>query len=113
MLEDESRRFLETLASADLDAAVPSCPGWLVADLLYLLEFGRMTGTSPGSDRTYDLDAAELRDDPSPSATAEVSGSAWDLDRWLWGRGDAARLTICGPPQVVARLRTLAADATQ
>ena len=37
VVEDESRRFLETLASADLDAAVPSCPGWRVADLLWHL----------------------------------------------------------------------------
>jgi hypothetical protein len=28
VVEAESGRFLEPLASADLDAAVPSCPGW-------------------------------------------------------------------------------------
>jgi uncharacterized protein (TIGR03083 family) len=79
----------------------------------YVLELGRMTGTSPASGRSYDLDAAELRHDPSAPADAEVSGDAWDLDRWLWGRGDAAALTITGPREVVTRFRTLVAEATQ
>jgi uncharacterized protein (TIGR03083 family) len=79
----------------------------------YVLELGRMTGTSPASGRSYDLDAVELRDDPSPPANAEVSGDAWDLDRWLWGRGDAAALTITGTLEVVTRFRALVTEATQ
>jgi hypothetical protein len=34
VVEAESGRFLEVLASVDLDAAVPSCSGWHVAVLL-------------------------------------------------------------------------------
>jgi uncharacterized protein (TIGR03083 family) len=79
----------------------------------YVLELGRMTGTSPASGRSYDLDAAELRDDPSTPVHAEVAGDAWDLDRWLWGRSGAAALTIAGTPEVVTRFRALAAEATQ
>jgi hypothetical protein len=211
VVEAESGRFLQTLASVDLDAAVPSCPGWKVADLLwhlaevhgfwaeivdrlledpaaadelerppdqahealihrtdaelaagvtvtrpsaalaadgvdelirgfivgvpdwatwtpdgttlalectdvaarYVLELGRITGTSPASGRSYDLDAAELRDDPSPPVDAEVSGDAWELDRWLWGRGDATALTITGALEIVTRFRALVTEATQ
>jgi uncharacterized protein (TIGR03083 family) len=79
----------------------------------YVLELGRMTGTSPASGRSYDLDAAELRADPASSVDAEVSGDAWDLDRWLWGRGDDAPLAITGAREVVARLRALVTEATQ
>jgi uncharacterized protein (TIGR03083 family) len=79
----------------------------------YVLEFGRMNGTSPESGRSYDLDAAELRDDPAAPADTEVSGHAWDLNRWLWGRGDAAQLTITGDHEVVVRFRALVAEATQ
>jgi uncharacterized protein (TIGR03083 family) len=79
----------------------------------YVLGLGRMTGTSPASGRSYALDAAELRDDTSARAHAEVSGEAWDLDRWLWGRGDAAALTITGARHVVTRFRALVAEATQ
>jgi uncharacterized protein (TIGR03083 family) len=73
---------------------------------------GRMTGTSPVSGRRYDLDAAELRDDPATRAEAEVRGDAWSLDRWLWGRGGGEALTITGGREVVARFRALAAEAT-
>jgi uncharacterized protein (TIGR03083 family) len=79
----------------------------------HALELGRMTGTSPATGRSYDLDAVELRDDPSAPPHAEVSGDAWDLDRWLWGRSDAGALTITGTPEVVTRFRALVAEATQ
>jgi uncharacterized protein (TIGR03083 family) len=79
----------------------------------YVLELGRMTGTSPTSGRSYDLDAAELRDDPSARAHAEVAGDAWDLDRWLWGRGEDTAVTITGTREVVTRFRALAEEATQ
>lgn len=79
----------------------------------HVLELGRMTGTSPATGRSYDLHAAELGDDPSAPPHAEVSGDAWDLDRWLWGRGDAGALTITGKPEVVTRFRALVAEATQ
>jgi uncharacterized protein (TIGR03083 family) len=79
----------------------------------YVLELGRMTGTSPVSGRSYDLDAAELGDDPSVPAHAEVIGDAWDLDLWLWGRGEDVPLTITGAREVVTRFRAFAAEATQ
>lgn len=55
-----------------------------------VLGLGRMTGTSPDSGRSYDLDAAELLDHHVEMVDVEVAGDAWDLDRWLWGRGPLA-----------------------
>jgi uncharacterized protein (TIGR03083 family) len=79
----------------------------------YVLELGRMSGTSPASGRSYDLDAAELLDDPSLPAHAEVAGDAWELDRWLWGRAEDEAVTITDGREVVTRFRALAAEATQ
>jgi hypothetical protein len=43
----------------------------------------------------------------------EVSGDAWELDRWLWGRGRLAALTVSGAGNVLERFRGLVSDATQ
>jgi uncharacterized protein (TIGR03083 family) len=37
LVRDEARRFFDVLDGVDLGAAVPSCPDWSVADLLYHL----------------------------------------------------------------------------
>lgn len=152
VVEAESGRFLETLASVDLDAAVPSCPGWQLADLLWHLAevhgfwaeiVNRLLEDPAAADelerppdpalqgfaaeRRAALLAAlarrspmercwswsEIGGDVSSPADAEVSGDAWDLDRWLWGRGDAAALVTTGALEVVTRFRALVAEATQ
>lgn len=78
----------------------------------WTLTFGRMTGTSPTSGTTYDIDAAELVDDfDDPSTT--ISGRALDLDLWLWGRRDVSALTITGDPAGADRLRAQVAESTQ
>jgi uncharacterized protein (TIGR03083 family) len=74
------------------------------------LQFGRFTGTSPASGKDYDLDATQEAD---VAADNVVSGSAADLDLWLWGRAEVERLTIAGDPDVPARLRAIASDSTQ
>jgi uncharacterized protein (TIGR03083 family) len=79
----------------------------------FVLEFGRMTGTSPDSGRSYDLDAVDLRSDLSSTTDAEVAGDAWDLDRWLWGRGPADELAVTGDRHVIDRFRTLLVESTQ
>jgi hypothetical protein len=79
----------------------------------FVLELGRMTGTSPNSGRNYDLDAAELLDDRAAPADVEITGGAWDLDRWLWGRGELAGLTISGQRPVLERFRQLIIESTQ
>jgi uncharacterized protein (TIGR03083 family) len=72
---------------------------------------GRMTGSSPTSGRTYDLPAASVgRDAVDPHSI--VTGTAWDLDRWLWGRLDSDGLAVTGDRALVDRLRAVAAEST-
>ncbi|MDF2848603.1 MAG: hypothetical protein K0R97_2585 [Oerskovia sp.] len=73
------------------------------------LAFGRLTGVGPESGTAYDLDSAQLVDLPG-STTAQVSGPAWALDVWLWGRADRQGLTVHGDPALVDRLRAVASD---
>lgn len=81
------------------------------------LAFGRFSGTSPDSGRTYDLDAARLDGEADPTDpradTARLTGRAWDLDLWLWGRSSTAAFEVHGAGRLVERLRLLAADATR
>lgn len=78
----------------------------------HVLVLGRMTGTSPDSGRTYDMDAAELLDEPAAAADVEIVGTAWDLDRWLWGRGDDRTIDATGDTEVLSRFRAIVAEAT-
>jgi uncharacterized protein (TIGR03083 family) len=79
----------------------------------FVVELGRMTGSSPDSGRRYDLDAAELLEDHAATADVEVSGDAWDVDLWLWGRGQLEDLTVSGAPPVLEPFRALVTEATQ
>jgi uncharacterized protein (TIGR03083 family) len=81
-------------------------------DARWTLEFGRFAGTSPVSGTTYDED--DVRPRPEPGAVgATVRGTAWDLDRWLWGRGEESALDVSGEHGLVGRLRATAAASTQ
>lgn len=52
----------------------------------WMVELGRMVGTSPRSGRSYDEPATTLLESGSSSADARVRGRAADLDLWLWNR---------------------------
>ncbi|MFA9430398.1 maleylpyruvate isomerase N-terminal domain-containing protein [Egicoccus sp. AB-alg2] len=71
------------------------------------LRFGRFAGTSPYSGVAYDEDTVAVVAD-IPAAEVTVTGPAWDLDRWLWGRADAAALAIDGDTALAQRLRDIA-----
>lgn len=76
------------------------------------MNFGRFIGASPVSGNDYDFVAAQL----SPSIadpTAIIRGAPEDLDLWLWGRGPIESLSISGDPQIAAKLREAAVEATQ
>lgn len=78
----------------------------------WVLDLGRFEGTSPGGTH-HELDAALLVDDDSgPAEALLLRGPAWELDLWLWGRGDGAALETRGDPAVRHRLRALVDDAT-
>ncbi len=76
------------------------------------LEFGRMTGTSPDTGRTYDVVALEVLD-RLDRPTTTISAPALELDLWMWGRADHAALTVTGDPLGASRLRELVVDTTQ
>lgn len=80
------------------------------------LALGRFVGIRRGEPEVVDVDAAAVErtsdDDPRP-AELLVVGRAWDLDRWLWGRGPVDPLDVDGDPAVLARLRQLLRDATR
>jgi uncharacterized protein (TIGR03083 family) len=88
------------------------------AEREWVVAFGRFHGTSPNTGKTYDEDCGELvggapweGEDDDVSAT--VSGSAWDLDLWLWGRGAPDALALDGDPAAVERLRAIVVESTQ
>jgi uncharacterized protein (TIGR03083 family) len=88
----------------------------------WVLELGHFTGTGPESGKEFYLDAAAVRSEDVPAdgvapleppVDALVAGRAWDLDRWLWGRGDLDPLDATGDPALLERVRVLLTDATQ
>jgi hypothetical protein len=69
---------------------------------------GRFTGTDPDSGTSYDEDAISVTAaDPEGSARATVTGTAEDLDAWLWHRRDGSALSITGDRDVIARLQSV------
>ena len=77
----------------------------------WTVAFGRMTGVSPSSGESYDLDALELVHDVTPDVL--ISANALDLDLWLWGRPEGASVRIDGAPELVSKLRELITSSTQ
>jgi len=53
----------------------------------WLVELGRMTGTSTYSGKTYDEPSIAVLATGSRDADAQVRGTAGDLDLWVWNRG--------------------------
>ena len=76
------------------------------------MRFGRFRGTSHTSGTTYDRDTIEVIE-PPPNPDVVISGSAVDLDLWLWGRGDANGLAVRGDSALLRRLRAIAVESTQ
>ena len=55
-------------------------------DDTWLVTLGRFTGTDPGGTSYDEPDIKPADHDPGTEASAEVTGSAADLDCWLWHR---------------------------
>jgi len=84
----------------------------------WVLAFGRFTGTSPSSGNTYDDACAELVggapwEGEDEDVAATISGSAWDLDLWLWGRSTGDALVREGDVAAFDRLRAIVAESSQ
>ncbi|MBA3338337.1 MAG: maleylpyruvate isomerase N-terminal domain-containing protein [Geodermatophilaceae bacterium] len=53
----------------------------------WLVELGRMTGTSTSTGKTYDEPSIAVLELGSRAPDAQVRGRASDVDQWLWNRG--------------------------
>jgi uncharacterized protein (TIGR03083 family) len=72
---------------------------------------GRFTGTDPDSGTAYDEDDLSLRAaDPALTPAATISGTAEDLDAWLWHRRDASGLELAGDRATYDRLLAVLAQ---
>jgi uncharacterized protein (TIGR03083 family) len=104
LIRDESRRSLDVLGGVDLEAAVPSCPGWTVADLLYHLAEVQDTWAQVAGQLLQDPDDivelprpadGELRAtlaDRSAALVAALSSGSPEDRCWSWSElgGDVA-----------------------
>ncbi len=66
---------------------------------------GRFVGTDPDTGTSYDEDALAVVDDAEAAAT--VSGTAEDLDAWLWHRRGDDVLTFEGDPAPIDAVRSV------
>lgn len=73
------------------------------------VELGRITGTSPRTGDEFEAEAA-VRVHPGEGGDvgATLAGRAWDVDRWLWGRGPADPLRLAGEHGLLHHLRAIA-----
>lgn len=84
----------------------------------WVLASGRFAGTSPRTGTSYDEECAELvrgtqADGADQDVDATISGTAWELDLWLWGRSAGKTLERDGDQRVLERLRALIVESTQ
>ncbi len=80
----------------------------------WLLEFGTITGRSPGGTEYRDEPTmVVVHPDDGPAPAAEIRGAAVDLNLWAWGRGPEETLTIDGDQGAVTGLRRLIEELTQ
>lgn len=70
-------------------------------------QLGIFSGTSPKGDEYAGEKDVSTVADPGVPADAVVSGTAGDLDAWLWHRRDDAAITVSGDRAVYGDVRKL------
>lgn len=75
--------------------------------------FSRFRGTSPNTGTVYDEDMLMVPPARDMPAVFTVSGTAADLDRWLWGRGDLSTLDTSGDAVALERFTAIIASGVQ
>ena len=100
-IETESASAAATIASASLDAKVPSCPDWTFAELLWHL--GRVQRFWGRVVRAGDVDPEFPAETPAPTRADELEPwfrestrelldalreVAWDAPAWVWWKED-------------------------
>ena len=106
---DEALRIMFDGVPPEWGAITPE-PGRTVritaadAGAAWYVTLARFTGTSPGGN-SYDEPALAVADaDPGTPAAAAVTGSAADLDAWLWGRPPLGSIERSGDPATLGGL---------
>ncbi len=80
----------------------------------WLVTVGQFTGTDPDDQASYDQPGMVIADhDPGTEAAAEVSGSAADLDCWLWNRPALAPVSLTGDAAVAGQFTAIIARGIQ
>ncbi|WP_067434458.1 maleylpyruvate isomerase family mycothiol-dependent enzyme [Nocardioides jensenii] len=69
------------------------------------VRLGRFTGTDPDDGTSYDEDDIDVIDDPGAEPDAVISGTAADLDAWLWRRGTDDGITVAGDRSTYEQFR--------
>jgi len=69
----------------------------------WFLTLGHFTGTDPESQKSYDEPFIHAADtDPGPPTAATITGSAADLDCWLWNRPPTGAVDRSGDDETLA-----------
>jgi hypothetical protein len=61
----------------------------------WVVDIGRQSGVEPESGEPVDEPTLAARDD-DPAVVAELTGTAGNLDSWLWGRADPGGIARTG-----------------
>ena len=76
-------------------------------DRSWLVTLGRFTGTDPEGTVRDEPDIVVADTDPGDQAAATVTGTAADLDCWLWGRPTVGTVERSGDDQVQTRFQAI------
>ncbi len=113
---DEALRVMYGTAPEWGSLAAQGAPGRVVATdvgMAWLVGFGRFTGTSPDTGNVYDEDMLTMPSTTDMPEEFTLAGTAADLDRWLWGRGDLDTLHTSGDPVALERFAAIVASGVQ
>ncbi|WP_188838307.1 maleylpyruvate isomerase family mycothiol-dependent enzyme [Flexivirga endophytica] len=78
-------------------------------DRRWILQLGRETASIDGED----IDDANFRPAPNATPVATISGTAADLDLWLWNRPTAGKLVGTGDQQTLDAINEVLAEGMQ
>lgn len=74
------------------------------------VQLGLFSGTPPEGEPVSGETDIHVVPDPGTAADAVVSGTADDLDAWLWHRRDDAGITVTGDLEIYGRVRQVLAQ---
>lgn len=85
----------------------------VTSDRSWALRTATWSGKSPNTGNLYEDEPAIAIIDRAENPDATISGTAAELDLWLWGRGELAEDATFGDTPLADLVRVIAAEATQ